>query len=360
MWIITAPESSPSAPASEDSIALIDRARCAGGTWSSEGEQLMRWPKRFKLHEAAAPKPTTPETMRGVPPQLDFTAKPKVDSYDLRPVVSFSGGRTSAFMASVLLDVFHGEVDFIFMDTGAEHPKTYEFIQRCDQHFGLNLVCLRGRFNQPLGKSHTYEVVSSSDIGPDNGPFAEMMSKYGTPTVNSAWCTSRMKEETHGKYCNDTYGKDAYATWIGIRADEPKRLKRMGRDPRLRFLAEVSDAGKPDILEWWSNQPFDLEIPEHLGNCVFCIKKSIAKLARATNEEPELMRMFTACIADANPRPDLSRPYPKEVMFRGKNTLESLQELGQVANPEYLDQMTKGSHACEESCEIVDLEVDED
>ena len=299
--------------------------------------------------------------MRGVPGQLgfDFRDGDEVSTYGLRPVVSFSGGRTSAFLSAKLLDVFEGEVDFVFMDTGAEHPKTYEFIQRCDQHFGLNLVCLRGRFNQPLGEPHTYEVFSSADIRADNGPFAEMMRKYGTPTVNGAWCTSRMKEETHDKYCNDVYGKGAYATWIGIRADEPRRLNRLGRDPRLRFLAEVSDAGKSDILEWWAGQPFDLEIPEHLGNCVFCVKKSIAKLARATNDEPELMRRFSACIAGADSRPDLARPVPKEVMFRGRNTLESLQALGASANPRHLAKMTEGSYACGESCEIVDLAVEE-
>ena len=283
-----------------------------------------------------------------------------MQTYGLRPVVSFSGGRTSAFLAVTLREIFGADVDFIFMDTGSEHPKTYEFIQQCDEHFGLGLVCLRGDFDQPLGEAHGYTVVPVSEIRADNGPFAQMMRKYGTPTVNSAWCTSRMKEEVHDKYCDDVYGKKNYATWIGIRADEPRRLKRMGRDPELRFLAEVSDAGKEDILAWWRRQPFDLEIPEHLGNCVFCIKKSIAKLARATNEEPELMQKFSECVRESAERPDLNRPYPKEIMFRGQNSLESLKALGETANPEYLSRMTNGSHACEESCEIVDLEVEED
>ena len=291
---------------------------------------------------------------------LDFGAPELVATFGLRPVVSFSGGRTSAFLAATLLELLDGEVDFIFMDTGAEHPKTYEFIQRCDDWFGLGLVCLRGDFDQPLGEAHGYTVVPVEDIRADNAPFAQMMKKYGTPTVHGAWCTSRMKEEVHDKYCNDVYGKGQYATWIGIRADEPRRLKRMGRDPELRFLAEISDAGKEDILAWWKTQPFDLEIPEHLGNCVFCIKKSVAKLAKATNEEPELMEKFSACIREANDRPDLARPYPKEIMFRGQNTLESLKALGETASAEYLARMTTGSHACEESCEIVDLEVEED
>lgn len=288
---------------------------------------------------------------------LPFDSAPSLDLHGLKPVVSFSGGRTSAFLSARMLEMFGGEVDFIYMDTGAEHPRTYDFIRRCDQHFGLNLVCLRGDFDQPLGQAHGYNVSTSADIGPDHAPFTDMMRKYGTPTVNGAWCTSRMKQEIHDKYCDDVYGKGRYSTWIGIRADEPRRLRRLGETPEIRFLAEISDASKEDVLEWWSRQPFDLELPEHLGNCVFCVKKSIAKLTRATQDEPELLETFKACVAQANPRPEQGRDM--EIMYRGRNSLDSLRELGEVANHEYLQRMTQGSKACEESCEVFDLGVDE-
>ena len=260
-------------------------------------------------------------------------------------------------MAYLMKELHGDDVDFIFMDTGAEHPKTYEFLRKCDKHFDLNLTCLRGDFNQERGKGHTYTLTSIQDVGPDNAPFAAMMRKYGTPTVNGAWCTSRMKQEIHDKYCDDMYGKGGYATWIGIRADEPRRLGRLGQDPAIRFLAEISDATKNDILTWWAKQPFDLEIPEHLGNCVFCIKKSIAKLVQATKDEPELAAKFMECVSQADDREDLNRGFPKEVMYRGRNSLQSLQGLGQIASQEYLDRMTDVNHACKESCEVFDLGV---
>ena len=56
-------------------------------------------------------------------------------------VVSFSGGRTSAYLCSLIKKLHHDAV-FVFMDTGAEHPQTYEFIKQCNDYFGLNLVCL--------------------------------------------------------------------------------------------------------------------------------------------------------------------------------------------------------------------------
>jgi len=58
--------------------------------------------------------------------------------------VSFSGGRTSAYMTKLLLDNWSDRYDFIvtFANTGLEHPKTLEFVRNCDDHFGFNTVWL--------------------------------------------------------------------------------------------------------------------------------------------------------------------------------------------------------------------------
>lgn len=47
----------------------------------------------------------------------------------MNQVISFSGGRTSAFMTLEVLKI-HPDAEVIYMDTGAEHPKTYEFIRK--------------------------------------------------------------------------------------------------------------------------------------------------------------------------------------------------------------------------------------
>ena len=75
-------------------------------------------------------------------------------------VVSFSGGRTSAFMVYLIEQMrksgeLNGTFEYIFMDTGAEHPETYEFIRRCVDYFGIELTCLQGDFEQPVGVGHT-------------------------------------------------------------------------------------------------------------------------------------------------------------------------------------------------------------
>lgn len=292
-------------------------------------------------------------------------------------VVSFSGGHNSAYLVYLIEKMreserwereIGGDVEYIFMDTGAEHPKTYDFIRRCVTEFGIDLTCLRGNFNQDVGQGHTYNVVPLNEINHDmlKGPYAQMMRKYGVPTIASAWCTSRMKEETHDKYCDDKYGKGNYVTWLGIRADEPRRLK-IGANPNLRYMAEITDFEKQDILNFWRGMDFDLEIDEHLGNCVFCFKKAHGKVALAARDEPELLKQWEIAIEHASDR--LSQPIVKDgglagkyvqhvkkgVMHRGRRSIGDIIHMFSMLSTddlrEHVYRNIKDSGTCSESCE---------
>lgn len=286
-------------------------------------------------------------------------------------VVSFSGGRTSAYLVYLIEQMrksgeWHGNVEYIFMDTGAEHPKTYEFIKKCVDHFGIDLTCLQGDFEQPVGVGHSYKLTPLNllKFDPTSGPFGSMMVKYGVPTIASAWCTSRMKEETHDKYCDDKYGAGNYVTWLGIRADEPRRLK-IGKNPSLRYMAEITDFDKSDILAFWEKMPFDLDIDEHLGNCVFCFKKSHGKIALAARDAPDLLLNWIDAVnsaADRNTRfekVDLlgqqSFNREKLAMHRNRKTPQDIIAMFSMFDDhdlrEHVYRNTKDSGGCSESCE---------
>ena len=276
----------------------------------------------------------------------------------MRKVVSFSGGRTSAYLCKIMIDTFGKDnVDFIFMDTGAEHPKTYKFIRKVNDFLGLDLVCLRGDFSSKLGVGATYKVVDINELACDLKPFSSYANKYGTPTVAGASCTSRMKEETHDRYCNEIYGKGEYETWIGIRADEPRRLKGVGKRVDLRYMAEITKAEKQDVLDYWGDQSFDLEIEEHLGNCVFCVKKGANKIALAAREEPELFTNFLELIANANERKDLIKKPKKEIMYRNLQTITGIVDAYKDHSINEIRQTIRGmksmdTGSCSESCEV--------
>ncbi len=204
----------------------------------------------------------------------------------MKKVVSLSMGRSSARLALIAIDEFGAEnVDLVIMDTGAEHPLTYKFARDMVKHFGIKVTCLRGDFSKPLGKGVGYHVVPLSELKHDLKPFSEMMVKYGTPYIGGMFCTDRMKLQPYKKYCDEKYGKKNYETFLGIRADEPKRLR---EKPFISYLADICDDEKKDILDFWKEQVFDLEIEEWNGNCVFCPKKSDLKLVAAQRDNPDL------------------------------------------------------------------------
>jgi len=79
-------------------------------------------------------------------------------------VVSFSGGRTSAYLIHrIQTMVSQGlikNVKYVFMDTGAEHPKTYDFIRKVVKHFNIDLVCLRSVMTTEVGVGAKFKEIA--------------------------------------------------------------------------------------------------------------------------------------------------------------------------------------------------------
>ncbi len=95
-------------------------------------------------------------------------------------VVSFSGGRTSAYLCC-LIKKLHPDAVFVFMDTGAEHESTYEFIKQVNDYFDLNLICLRTVVSDKWKEGVSYRVIDIDEIGHDLQPWRDMSLKYGLP-----------------------------------------------------------------------------------------------------------------------------------------------------------------------------------
>jgi hypothetical protein len=229
-------------------------------------------------------------------------------------------------------------VEYVYCDTGAEHPKTYKFINDVVEHFGINLTCIRGRAVLERGKGFEFDVVQLKDCKQDLVPFLEVLKKHGTPTIAAPLCSDRMKAIPANKYCNQKYGKRQYTKWLGMRVDEPSRIKtttnqidlfmekhKMKTPPvYIKYLADISDCEKQDVLDFWHTMPFNLELEEHLGNCVFCIKKGINKVALAARDEPEMARNFIDMIWSDACTERQTRELPRDVMYRDHHSLESI------------------------------------
>lgn len=287
----------------------------------------------------------------------------------MKHIVSFSGGRSSRLLVH-LMEIKRKEenldVEYIFMDTGAEHPKTYEFIRNIVEFYGIELNCLRAKFG-PFGVGTSYTQLSVGDIGYDlDAVWKPMIEKYSTPhNPGGGFCTMHMKNLPCLAYIKDKYPNEEITQWWGIRADEPKRLKDKGG---IRYLAELTSFEKEDVLEWSYQQEVDLDL-EHsdiTGNCVFCIKRSNLKVALAARYEPELATDFINLTEHPDVRVSTSdarcMSLPEE-MYRGEMSLRDIIKAFEEHSNDDIEQRLKlskryDSGSCSESCEALNADMD--
>jgi hypothetical protein len=298
-----------------------------------------------------------------VPPSAKYPLKDRIS-------ISFSGGKTSAYMTKMLLDHFREhepqrEILVTFANTGQEHEETLKFVDRCDKAFGFGVVWLEAVVDPRKGKGIRHKVVSFETASRLGEPFEAYIKKHGIPNRMYNQCTSRLKTEPMESFRKERgWKKGTYSTAIGIRADEMDRVSLTGM-VRWDLFYPCADSGvtKGDVREWWLLQDFNLNIPEHLGNCKWCWKKSKRKLLTLGKNYPEIFvfpaRMEHDHALAGGERKDGEARRPR-VFFRGEQTaLDILREASEgnfipYEDDKFIpfdDELDVGG-ACGESCEI--------
>ena len=204
-------------------------------------------------------------------------------------VISFSGGRTSGYLTKKLLEEKHKwkDVVVIFANTGQEHEKTLDFIDNCDKHFDFNTVWIEADIQKEKGVGTKAKIVNYKNASRDGKPFEDMIAKYGIPWSKSPICTRELKQYAIQAYLKSLNIKKSQRVMaIGIRYDEKKRMAKNAVDENIIYPLVDWKVDKQDVLDWWEEQSFDLDIPEHFGNCVWCWKKSYKKLMTIMIEDP--------------------------------------------------------------------------
>lgn len=207
--------------------------------------------------------------------------------------ISFSGGRTSAFMTKWLLDNKRDEYDEIivtFANTGQEREETLEFVDRCDKEWGFNVIWLEADVIQERNKGTQFKIVTFETASRNGEPFEEVIKKYGIPNAAYPHCTRELKLNPMSAHLKAIgWQKGEFKTAIGIRADEMDRVNAKMDELGLIYpLCEDFKVSKEMINDWWERQAFNLRLREHEGNCSWCWKKTDRKLFTLINDAPEI------------------------------------------------------------------------
>lgn len=203
-------------------------------------------------------------------------------------LVSVSGGRSSMYMANQIKNRnwhLNFNIAYVFANTGKEREETLQFVERCDKEWGLEIIWVEAVVHTAR-RGCTHKVVDFETASRHGEPFEEVIKKYGIPNQNYLHCTRELKANPI-RSLTEMLGWDYFYTAQGIRVDEPKRI---GNKSNVIYpLYDWFPATKGEVLDWWKDQPFDLGLEEHQGNCDACHKKSINKLVRIAKETPSAM-----------------------------------------------------------------------
>lgn len=277
-----------------------------------------------------------------------------------RLFISFSGGRTSGYMTKRLLGQYRAshECVVLFANTGLEHERTLDFVDKCDRAFGFNVVWVEAVVNAGAGNGTTHKVVDYLTASRGGQPFEEVIGKYGIP--NKAWphCTRETKLQPMTSYLRSIgWEAGSYDTAIGIRSDEADRMSSAYKKERFWYPLIEWRVTKPVVLDWWRRQAFDLEIPEHYGNCVGCWKKSTRKLLTIAKELPQTFDFFER-MEQKHGATGAGYAGTPRVFFRGDMNTATVRAMARLAfepwRPDLqqtIDELDIGS-GCGESCEI--------
>lgn len=213
-----------------------------------------------------------------------------------KPVlVSFSGGRTSGLLARLIQTspIFEGrDKHFVFANTGREREETLRFVHECDTRWNLGVVWVEAVVTPQKRKGTTHRIVSfdtairNTDPVGQGHPFLEVVSKYGLPSNAFPHCTRELKLRPIASYMRSVgLAVDDYETAIGIRYDEPSRIKSA---PGLIYPLNDLMITEETVRLFWDRQPFDLGLKDFEGNCDLCFKKSLRKRLTILRETPSI------------------------------------------------------------------------
>jgi len=218
--------------------------------------------------------------------------------------ISFSGGRTSAYMLWRVLQAHDGklpdEAIVCFANTGKEDEATLRFVQACSDNWNVPISWIEYDWD---AENH-FILVNFLTASRNGEPFEKAIRHYNLKLPNpvSRWCSGDMKHDTVLRYLKSLgwyENEDGWETFLGIRADEQRRAiklkdsrskdqkKEMRRLPLVSAGVTSSEVGK-----FWASNFFDLELPNNNGktmhgNCDLCFLKPASQIQSLINEKPE-------------------------------------------------------------------------
>lgn len=247
---------------------------------------------------------------------------------------SVSAGYSSVMMAIKIREWYpdHNIIN-VMANTSKERQESLEFMNQCDQYYGLNLIWLETEFLES-GKGVKPIVKKYEDLSTNGEVFEKGIQKLGIPSSINKWCNRDLKKRVIIKYTDTVFGKGNYSIAIGIRADEIDRVTKSYKSNNIFYPLIDNGLTKQDRNKFWDQQPIKIKIPAYKGNCDLCFEKSKRKLLTIIKEDPETVNWWKEMYDRYGSMPKQSSQsytdeltkYGKVTFFRKRMTIDDMVE----------------------------------
>jgi 3'-phosphoadenosine 5'-phosphosulfate sulfotransferase (PAPS reductase)/FAD synthetase len=237
-------------------------------------------------------------------------------------LISFSGGRTSAYLLRHILDAYGGtlpaDVVPAFANTGKEMPQTLDFVRDCGDRWKVPIVWLE--YERTGERFRNFRIVDHRSASRAGEPYEALLKeRQYLPNPVTRFCTTSLKIRVMRDYAR-SLGWEHWTNAVGLRADEGRRVGRI-RDDRERWdtIAPLHAAGvtKEDVTAFWGRQPFDLGLASidgktPAGNCDLCFLKSAKTISALLRADPNLADWWIRMEQEARPSKPLGAVFRKD------------------------------------------------
>lgn len=215
-------------------------------------------------------------------------------------LISFSGGRTSAFMLWNILQAHGGvlpdDIYVTFANTGKEAPETLDFVHEVEQKWDVKIYWLELYFGEERPVYRT-KIVDYETASRNGEPFEALLDRRQyLPNPVTRFCTSELKIKVMSRFMRKLQGYKNWYNVIGLRYDEPRRVaSALKQYEAWTNITPMNDAKHTveDVSEFWRKQNFDLKLTNAngktpAGNCDLCFLKGMDTTISILKERPEM------------------------------------------------------------------------
>lgn len=237
--------------------------------------------------------------------------------FDGPTLISFSGGRTSAYMLYMALMAYDGrlpdDTHVTFANTGWEREETLRFVHECQTRWGVKIHWLewKDREGRKTPAIERFDEVGLNSASRNGEPLRALFrrKKY-LPNAVTRFCTAEAKIDTMKQFMLSR-GYKKWTNVVGLRRDEMHRVfKQVERNESgkerwqtIMPMATVDgQVASRDIWQFWLGnnanpknllyplpQGFDLGLYPWEGNCTACFLKGRDVLIHTERENPGIL-----------------------------------------------------------------------